>query len=507
MKEAQARNVLLIRAIELSDTSAVILPREDRQWASQTARAQVPADENTQDFVAARAELLRAWLHNHQIALLPFDMITRWPRWLYWALPLTAFLLGALANEMTAGQRINIVSLPLLAMLAWNALVYLLLALNALGRLLGIRARSAVLTQLLTGLTAPGHAHLPKGSPLYPSLLRFGRDWLNFSVPQMAQRVACILHLSAALLAAGTLAGMYVRGLGLAYLAGWESTFLNADTLQNLLHIVLGPAAYLTGIPLASAGQLAAIEWSSLQAGENAANWIHLYATTVALCIILPRLFLAAFAAGRAYRLQQRFPIADRNDPYLHRLLVSQNNKNLLVNILPYSYHPAAAAQQQLRDLLCSALGADSRIEFTPPIPYGSEEEYLDLLREITDDTKVPAVEHTAYVVLFSTAATPEHEIQGALMKELQRVLTQSKNHLPLLAILDESSYRQRLSGQAGADKRLAERRRGWQQMLQKYSVQTVLLDLGDDNGNTDNNDSNNDNIRKQLQNIVLEQG
>lgn len=504
MKEAEARNVLLIRAIEMSDTSAAILPREDRQWASDTARAQVPAGKDTQDFIAARAGLLRTWLHNHQIALRPFDLITRWPHWLYWALPLAAFLLGALANEMTAGQRINIVSLPLLAMLAWNALVYLLLAINALGHLLGMRAKSAVLTQLLASLTTP-HAHLPKESPLYASLIRFGRDWLDFSAPQMTQRAACILHLSAALLAAGTLAGMYVRGLGLAYLAGWESTFLTADTLQSLLHLVLGPAAHLTGIPLASAGQLAAIQWSSSQAGENAANWIHLYATTVALCIILPRLFLAAFAAGRAHRLQQRFPIADRNDPYLHRLLVSQNNKNLLVNILPYSYHPAAAVQQRLSDLLCSALGASSQIEFAPSIPYGSEEEYLDLLREVTADTKVPAVEHNVYVVLFSTAATPEHEIQGALMKELQHILTQSKNHPPLLAILDESAYRQRLSGQAGAQERLAERHHGWQQMLQKYSVQTVLLDLGDDNGNTENNDSNN--IRKQLQNIVLEQG
>ncbi|MEO8408698.1 MAG: DUF2868 domain-containing protein [Oxalobacteraceae bacterium] len=505
MKEAQARNVLLIRAIELSDTGAAILPREDRQWAGETARAQVPPGADPQDFLARRAELLRTWLHNQQVELQPFDLLARWPRWLYWALPLAAFVLGALANEMTAGQRINIVSLPLLAMLAWNALVYLLLMLNALGRLLGMRTKSATLAQLLGGLTGPGQTHLPKGSPLHASLARFGRDWLAFSGPQMAQRAACILHLSAALLAAGTLSGMYVRGLGLEYLAGWESTFLNADTLESLLHLVLGPAAQLTGIALATAAQLAAIEWNGLQAGENAARWIHLYAATVALFIILPRLLLAAVAASHANRLQQRFPLADRSDPYLRRLLASPNDKDMLVSVMPYSYHPAAAARQRLGDLLNSALGQASRIEFTPTIPYGGEDEYLDLLREITDDAKTPATVHSVhnvYVVLFSAAATPEHEIQGALMEELHRLLTQRKNPSQLLAILDQSPYRQRLSGQAGADERLAERRRGWQQMLQKYQAQVVVLDLGCDDDNNANNS-----VRTQLQNIVLEQG
>jgi hypothetical protein len=502
LKEAQARNVLLIRAIELSDTGGALLPRENRQWASETARAQVPPNEDPQDFLARRAELLRAWLHNNQIELRPFDLLARWPRWLYWALPLAAFLLGVLANEMTAGQRINIVSLPLLAMLAWNALVYLLLMVNTVGRLLGMRTRSATLAQLLAGLSGPGQTHLPKGSPLYASLTRFGRDWLAFSEPQMTQRAACLLHLSAALLAAGTLGGMYVRGLGLEYLAGWESTFLDADTLKSLLHLVLGPAAQLTGIALPTAAQLSAIEWTGLQVGENAARWIHLYAATVVLFIILPRLLLAAIAASRANRLQQRFPLADRNDPYLRRLLASPNDKNILVSVMPYSYHPAAATRQHLSDLLRNALGQASRIEFTPTIPYGSEEGYLDLLREVADDGKTPSAAHTVYIVLFSAAATPENEIQGALMQELQRILTQRKDPAQLLAILDEAPYRQRLSGQAGAGERLSERRRSWQQMLQKYQTREVMLDLGCDDGNNDNNDA-----RKQLQNIVLEQG
>ncbi|MGV8899067.1 MAG: hypothetical protein ACOH2B_07490 [Burkholderiaceae bacterium] len=512
MKESQARDLLLVRAIELSDSGAALLPREDRQWASETARAQTPPDENQdsskptpslaqQNFLLRRAALLRTRLSKKHVELRPFDLLARWPHWLLWTLPLAAFMLGALANEMTAGQRINILSFPLLTMLAWNALVYFFLIMGKLGRWLGMRSKSSTLTRLLVRLArtvssnSSGQTPLPKGSPLNASLVRFGRDWLVFCSPQMAQRAACILHLSAALLAAGTLSGMYVRGLGLEYLAGWESTFLNASMLESVLHLILGPASQLTGIPLASAAQLAAIEWNGLQTGENAARWIHLYAATVALFIILPRLLLATYAAIRANRLQQRFPLTELDEPYLRRLLANPVEANRLVSITPYSYHPTATAQQHLLNLLRNTLDPASQIEIAPTVAYGSEEEYLDCLDDTTSDAKSPA---TLQIVLFSTAATPEHEIQGTLMEQIQRKLGQRKDHCQLLAILDESPYRQRLAGQAGAAERLAERRRSWQQMMQQHQVKMLVLDLSCE-------DSAYSEAQRQLQNIVQE--
>lgn len=512
MKEFQARDLLLVRAIELSDSDAAILPREDRQWASDTARAQISPGENQdsskpapslaqQNFLLRRAALLRSRLSNKPVELRPFDLLAHWPHWLLWALPLAAFMLGALANEMTAGQRINILSLPLLTMLAWNALVYFFLIMGTLGRWFGMRSKSSTLEQLLVRLartasfSASDQMPLPKGSPLNASLVRFGRDWLAFCGPQMAQRAACILHLSAALLAAGTLSGMYVRGLGLEYLAGWESTFLNPGMLESMLHLILGPASQLTGIPLASAAQLTAIEWNGLQTGENAARWIHLYAATVALFIILPRLLLAAYAAIRANRLQQRFPLTELDQPYLRRLLASPIEASRRVRITPYSYHLTAAAQQRLLDMLRNVLDPASHIDIAPTVAYGSEEEYLNLPGDTADDAKNPA---TLHIVLFSTAATPEQEIQGALMKEMQCKLAQRKDHCQLLAILDESPYRQRLAGQAGAAERLAERRRGWQQMMQQHQVKMLVLDLGCE-------DSACSDAQRQLQNIVQE--
>ena len=44
-------------------------------------------------------------------------------------------------------------------------------------------------------------------------------------------------------------------------------------------------------------------------AGENAAPWIHLYAATILLLVILPRLVLAGAASYRVRRFAQHFPI------------------------------------------------------------------------------------------------------------------------------------------------------------------------------------------------------
>ena len=89
------------------------------------------------------------------------------------------------------------------------------------------------------------------------------------------------LHLAAVAVAAGALAAMYLRGLGLEYRAGWDSTFLDAQAVHRWLNLLLGPASALSGIALPEPAQLEALRFST-GPGENAARWIHLYALTTA---------------------------------------------------------------------------------------------------------------------------------------------------------------------------------------------------------------------------------
>src|SRR5690606_2460826 len=110
--------------------------------------------------------------------------------------------------------------------------------------------------------------------------------------PGDAARAGALLHAASALFAVGLLAGLYLRGLAFEYRAGWERTFLDADGVRWLLGLVLGPASALTGLALPDAPALADLRFDA-GPGERAARWIHLYAVSVALYVLLPRLLLA----------------------------------------------------------------------------------------------------------------------------------------------------------------------------------------------------------------------
>ena len=68
-------------------------------------------------------------------------------------------------------------------------------------------------------------------------------DWARVAAPLYAARAARILHLAAAALALGVIAGLYVRGLAFEYRATWESTFLDPAQVRALLAAALAPGA------------------------------------------------------------------------------------------------------------------------------------------------------------------------------------------------------------------------------------------------------------------------
>ena len=281
-----------------------------------------------------------------------------------------------------------------------------------------------------------------------------------------------MLHFSAALLAAGAVAGLYVRGLGLEYLAGWESTFLTEHAVHRVLTVVLGPASALSGTAIPPAEHLATMRWSGAQLGENAARWIHLYAITAALFIVLPRLVLALSAALRARRLRRNFDLPLTVDPYFHRLLSMRQGERASVRVVPYSYHPDARSKETLRDVFAELLGTHVTVDFDDPVAYGGEDDYFSGVDPNTGSA--PAY----LVVLFNVAATPEDENHGELVAGFQRALRQSGAMTRLVIILNESPYRQRLAGQGDLESRLEARRNAWQTLLHGRSAHGIWLDL-----------------------------
>ena len=195
------------------------------------------------------------------------------PSWAGWLVVGVAFLLGIVADSVSStNHTINILAPPLLLLMLWNVAVYAFIAVNAL-----FQSR---------------HFKLPKLA---------SRDAIVLA------RGTAVMHRAAAALALGALLAMYWRGLVFDYQALWQSTFLSAKSAHALVSTVLSPAAWLgsllggSALPdLTSFQQLRAPQ----SAGENAGRWIHWYAITVFLVVLLPRAVLALWANRQASQLQ-----------------------------------------------------------------------------------------------------------------------------------------------------------------------------------------------------------
>jgi len=297
MTEDDARRVLLLRAYE-SPPGPAPWTADDRDWATRQAIAAVGADARPAHFVATRAALALP-------RLLPrAPEAERWLQRRGWhpALVLLALLLGLLAglavDQLGSPQRVNLLAPAMWAVVLWNLFVYAALWLPA--------PQAGPLVRWLAGRG--------RALPRHPQL---SADWLQVAAPLMARRAALLLHTAAAGLALGLIAGLYLRGLVMDYRAGWQSTFLDPASVQAALRFGLWPASALTGVPVADVTPLRLAPGDAATA--SAAPWIHLFAATLLLAVVLPRTLLAGLAAWRAAWLARHLPLA-LDDAYFEGL-------------------------------------------------------------------------------------------------------------------------------------------------------------------------------------------
>jgi hypothetical protein len=450
LDETSARQVLMLRAFEdgADDPSWTA---DDRHWATRAARASpgVPADPAR--FVAERAR------HAMQ-RLRPRDAtLARWldarfavRAWLPAALAL-GLAAGALVDQIGAGQRINLLAPPIWLLVLWNLLVYAVVALQ----LLTPARRGRGLRQRLAALWMPRQAG---STPLQRHLV----DWMQQAAPLNAARAALLLHGAAAALALGVMAGLYLRGLVLDYRVGWQSTFLEPATVHRLLALLLAPAAAVTGLAVPGADAVAALRvGATAEAQGPAAVWLHLYAGTLALFVVVPRALLAAAAAWRQQWLSRHWPLP-WHEPYFQGLLRLAEGRPTRVWLLPHAAAPDAAALQGLRALVAAAAGPETPLQVAEPVGLGNED----------DAARVkPPAGTTLVLVLCDLASTPEAEAQGLLLATLVR----DAPGVPCLLVVDEAAFQSRF---AQLPQRLAQRRQAWQQLADAHQLPLLALDL-----------------------------
>lgn len=457
MKETAARSIMLVKAIEEADQQKDVLTDDDRKFASRTARelahwqaAEARSSSTLPDFLLHRAEQLLKRLSARHKA---FAAVAQGHSGLWgasWLLPVLALVIGATAERFSEPIRVDLLSLPLLGIIAWNALAYLLIAVWAL-----LPGRRAGLRRGLANRMGLGRRHVPRRLPhvLASGVLQFMVDWARLGAKLNMARIARILHFSAAAFAAGAVLSLYVRGIVERYATGWESTFLDAGQVHQLLSFLFAPAVAVFGLEGFTLAEVAGLQdWADARLG-NGARWVHMYAASLLLYVVLPRLALGMFAALRAVWLRQRFPL-DLEQPYFQQLSAAAGGEPGLLRVLPYSLTLDEARSKGLDAVAQELLGEQARVRLLPPAAYGSEAPALEAAGGATT------------AVLFGIAATPEQENHGAFLAALGKGRR-------LVVLLDQSALAARLDAT-----RLRERVELWREFCILHGAEPKVVDL-----------------------------
>ena len=447
--EAAARRVLLVQAYDQSGNHNPLWTPEDRAWATRLARETAPPGATPVHLLAERTRhALKRLLPRDAAAAKALQRRLWRPLWALAALAV-GFVCGVGIDAIGSAQSINLLAPPVWAVVVWNLLVYLLLVLPLRLPKSTTRGPRAWLAQRL--FTAP------RGTP---ALQVFGAAWLRRGTPMLLSRAAQLMHLAAAALALGLIAGMFTRGLVLDYRAGWQSTFLNAAQVRSALATVLAPASIVTRIAVPDEEGIQALRTApGTLPSASAAPWLALYAATLLLAVVLPRCALAVAAALRARRRAARFGLP-LSDPYFERVLRELGGGGAHVQVLPQGAALSPQALLGLRSVLARALGEGVQISVAPALAYGDEDTAMLLAPPGT----------TLRLMCVSLSSTPEDETHGRAVHNLRRAA-----RLPMALLADESAFAARF---ATLPERVAERRAAWAAWARNQGLGLASINL-----------------------------
>lgn len=451
--------VTAVRALEEADRARTAWADDDRTWASRAAAQVVGEHAAPEEFIARRAALALERLSTRGSAMPSMLRAWRWRPWVGVAIVVLAFVAGVVVDRIGGTQQINVLAPPVLLLVLWSLGVYA--ALGA-GYVLhyGEAGPMGPIRRAVVRLAANRRpARAPRDDNADPeprAMAAWASAWIEQSAPIYAKRAARVLHLAAAALAIGVLAGLYWRGIAVEYRATWESTFLDAPFVRRLLAIFYAPGVWLTGNAIPDLAAIAAIR---APGSANAAPWLHWMAATLLLVVIMPRLILALGAGWLERHRAARLPVA-LDEPYFQRLLRGLHDGPVPVRVVPYSFTPDPAAAATLTAILGRAVGGNAQVTLAPVVEYGA------------DETAAPAATAPWQVLLFSLAATPEPETHGAFLAAM--TAKSSAGESPL-AIVDESGLRARLGNDAA---RLEARRALWRRLGDDHRCAVLFVDL-----------------------------
>lgn len=324
MDELVARRVTLAQAIETADTEGTLLTQAQRDRIDREARhaaglqGEPESKVDASHFLDLRSQLVIAAVVVRLPGLALLQAPRAFERWLAIGIPLGALLIGVLTDAVGNPHRVDLVSLPLLGIVAWNLAMYAVLFLGWV--MAGPAAASSWPARL--GRWTDGERalrHRPGNLRARVTTL-FHLRWYQATQALHGQRVKRVLHLAAAAWAVGVALSLLIRGLVVEYRVGWESTFLGPEQVHAILSVLRLAALLLFPFEPFSVEEVASLRFSQGGGAIAGARWVYLYVALLIVVVVVPRLMLATAAFVRGHLLARDVKL-DLRDPYFQRVL------------------------------------------------------------------------------------------------------------------------------------------------------------------------------------------
>ena len=328
LTEDAAAKIVLIRSIEECDPRA--FSEELRAQAFVAAQDAEPGLSSIERYAARLFEHLSPWYQSIlQLAKIPAP----------WTFPVcfAAFLLGLATNLLGPAQQIHVIRNPIFVLIAWNLMVFLALFVLFLRRKIKTQQITNVVPAANTveSLRSSLRNHQSKAPWVVKYLLpgvwhffhrmifavheqknlaqimrRFSHHWLSVAGALVVSRWRRLLHLGSVFIATGAVAGMYFRGLFQGYRVMWDSTFIvDQESVATFIRVLFGPSLWISNLVGLGLANEISVSRLLTPGGDEADGWIHLFAISVFVAVVLPRLALAAWQSSRLARLSDNIAL------------------------------------------------------------------------------------------------------------------------------------------------------------------------------------------------------
>ncbi|MCX6854318.1 MAG: DUF2868 domain-containing protein [Verrucomicrobia bacterium] len=461
--------ILRWRAIEEGDTEGLLLTEERRRDATGRTCAGLTSDmiqserigDREEAFLLRRSRKLEQEVIGWSGSLVRvMERLTAVQGRTAWMLAgwIAALLLGYTVSGLDQETEFNLLALPLVGVLAWNVVIMV----AALFLELKSANRSPMIEWLALRLSPSpadrsGEGDVPTGMTVDQ---RFSQLADAPAAERWQRRFRAWLHIAAAMLALGSIIGLYAHGWSKEYRAVWESTLLSDSQAQAFFGTLFKPASSVLRLPL-PLEKLTDMQRTLGQAASSAPAlpWIHLYAGTLLLLVITPRLLLALLSVWRAHVVMIKRMRSLGWQTYLIRTLRSVEGGQEVITVLIHATDATPTHREVWTRGVRDRFGRMIETEMIH-VPLGDEDDFVA-------DWK-PA--HPRVFIVFNLATTPELEVQRRFVLDVKQALSSRQRDAELIVLLDATSI-----GNRWSPDKMAGREKLWTEMLQGAQQEIII--------------------------------